>query len=222
MGEHIELGAADGFRVSGYRALPQGLPAGGIVVIQEIFGVNAHVRDVCDRFAAAGYAAIAPALFDRLRPGVELDYNESGVTTGRALVSELGWDKPMLDIAAAASVLRPDVKVGVIGYCWGGTVAWLAACKLDVACSVCYYGRQIIDFVALQPRCPVLMHFGADDALIPLASVDAIKSAHPNVPVFVYEGAGHGFNCDPRADFRPEVAKLAQQRTLDFFRQHLG
>jgi carboxymethylenebutenolidase len=221
MGEQIELLASDGFRGSAYRASPDGVSTGSIVVIQEIFGVNAHVRDICDRFASAGYAAIAPALFDRLRPGVELDYNEAGVAEGRALVAELGWDAPMLDIAAAASVLRPDNKVGVVGYCWGGTVAWLAACKLNVAGAACYYGRQIIDFVALQPRCPVIMHFGADDALIPLATVDAIKAAHPDVPIFVYEGAGHGFNCDRRADFRPEVAGLALQRTRDFFRQHL-
>ena len=222
MGERVRLTSEDGNVFSGYRADPAGTSRGSLVVIQEVFGVNEHIRDVCDRFADSGYTALAPALFDRVRPGVELAYEEQGITEGRALVAELGWDNPIKDVRAAATALRADLRVGVVGYCWGGTITWLAACRLDVACAVAYYGRQIVDFLDERPRCPVMMHFGAEDPLIPGTAVTKIKAAFPDIPVYVYEGAGHGFNCDRRGDFRPEAAALTLERTLAFFADTLG
>lgn len=217
----VRLRAEDGHEFDAYRADPTPPRRGAIVVVQEVFGVNAHIRDLCERFAVLGYAAIAPALFDRLRPGVELTYDEAGIAEGRALVADLGWDAPLRDIWAAAKALRADGKVGVVGYCWGGSVAWLAGCRLDVGCAAAYYGRHIVEFTDDQPRCPTILHFGADDALIPREAVAAVQARHPDVPVHVYAGAGHGFNCDRRADFRDDAAERALERTLALFREHL-
>ena len=221
MSGSIKLRAEDGHEFHAWRADPSSQRKGGVVVVQEVFGVNAHIRDLCERFAGLGYAAIAPALFDRIQPGVELDYDEAGVVKGRELVGTLGWDGPMLDIWASAKALRADGKVGVVGYCWGGTVAWLAGCRLDVGCVSAYYGRHIVEFVEEKPRCPSILHFGAEDALIPPENVKKVRSAYPDVPLCVYKGAGHGFNCERRADFRPEAATTALQRTLDLFGAHL-
>jgi carboxymethylenebutenolidase len=222
MGEIIQLTAADGHRFTAYRAEPTTANKGSVVVVQEVFGVNAHIRSVCDRFAALGYRAIAPALFDRLRPGVELDYDEAGVAEGRALVVELGWDRPLRDIEATARALRADGRVGVVGYCWGGSVTFLAGCRLSVACAAVYYGRHIVDFLTETPACPMVMHFGAEDALIPHENIAKVRAAYPAVPVYVYEGAGHGFNCDRRADFRDAAAGTALERTLALFARHLS
>lgn len=221
MGELIRLRAEDGHEFVAFRADPQVPRRGGVVVVQEVFGVNAHIRDVCLRYADFGYAAIAPSLFDRLRPGVELDYDEPGITEGRALVGALGWEAPLLDIWAAAKALRADGKVGVVGYCWGGSVTWLAACRLDVGCASAYYGRHIVEFLDEKPRCPTILHFGAEDALIPPENVEKVRAAHPQLPIHVYAGAGHGFNCDRRADFRDDAAALAQERTLALFAECL-
>lgn len=224
MGETIRLEAGDGHAFSGYRAGAQGVRKGSVVVVQEVFGINRHIRSVCDRFAAAGYGAVAPALFDRLAAGVELDYDEDGISRGRALVADLGWDRPLLDIAAAATALAEQHgRVGVVGYCWGGSVSFLAGCRLDaVACAAVYYGRHIVEFRDERPRCPMVMHFGADDPLIPAEAVAQIRAAWPDLPIHVYPGAGHGFNCDRRADFRAGAAMLAFARTLDLFARHLG
>ena len=221
MGKTITLTAADGHELEAYRADPEGTSRGGIVVIQEIFGVNGHIRDVCDGFAADGYAAIAPAVFDRVERGIELDYDDAGKVRGREVRAELGWEGPMADVDAAAGALEPSGKVGVVGYCWGGSLAWLAACRLDVACAVGYYGGQIIGFNDETPRCPVILHFGETDASIPMDDVDAIRAAHADVPVHVYGDAGHGFNCDRRAAYHAESAKTARARTLAFFAEHL-
>lgn len=221
MGEFIQLVSADGHRLDAYRSHAQEPLKGGIVVIQEIFGVNAHIRDVCDRYAADGYEAIAPALFDRVRRGVELNYDEAGVGEGRLLATEIGWDAPVVDIDAAANVLRVHGKVGAVGYCWGASWTWLAGCRLDLAGVACYYGRHIVEWLQEVPRCPVLMHFGSEDASIPLENVEKIRVAHPEASIHVYEGAGHGFNCDRRADYRPEVAALALKRTYAFFETNL-
>jgi carboxymethylenebutenolidase len=221
MGDIIRLQAEDGHAFDAYAARPAEASRGAIVVVQEVFGVNAHIRDVCEQFADAGYTALAPALFDRVRPSVELDYDADGIEEGRALVGALGWEKPILDLRAATAYVGPDLKIGIVGYCWGGTVAFLAACRLPLAAAVAYYGRQIIDFLGEAPGCPTMMHFGAEDALIPLATVETLKRAYPLIPVHVYDGAGHGFNCDRRADFRPASADVARQRTLAFFAEHL-
>lgn len=217
----IELTAADGHILSGWRADPDGAPKGGLVVVQEVFGVNAHIQSVAASFAAEGYAVVAPALFDRIEKGVALDYTEAGLARGRELRVALGWDGPVADVAAAAAVLKPAGRVGVVGYCWGGSVAWLAAARLEVAGAVCYYGGQIIQFVEEKPKAPVMLHFGETDALIPLADVDRIRAAHPEVPVHLYP-AGHGFNCAARPGYHPEAARLARTRTLAFFAEHVG
>jgi carboxymethylenebutenolidase len=214
MGENIRLRAEDGHEFEAWRADPTMARNGAVVVVQEVFGVNAHIRDVCDRFAELGYSAIAPSLFDRIEPGVELDYDEPGVAKGRELVGELGWDAPLHDIWASAKALRADGKVGVVGYCWGGSVAWLAGCRLDVGCVSAYYGRHIVEFLGEKPRCPAILHFGAEDALIPPENVKKVQAAYPDVPLYLYEGAGHGFNCDRRADFRADAAAIALERTL--------
>ena len=194
---------------------------GGVVIVQEVFGVNDHVRGVCDGYAADGYAVVAPALFDRVKRGVELAYEGEDLTHGRELRGELGWDNPLLDVQAAVELLRPFGKVAVIGYCFGGSVAWLAATRLDVDAAVGYYGGQVSDFVDEDPRCPVLLHFGETDAFIPLENVDKIEKRRPDIPLYRYP-AGHGFNCESRSDYHEESAKLARSRTLDFIRQHIG
>lgn len=221
MGETVRLTASDGHQLDGYRARSGGGRKGGVVVIQEIFGVNAHIREVCDRFAADGYEALAPALFDRIRVKVELPYDEGGIAEGRKLSEAIGWDKPMLDVWAAAKTLDIDGKVGVAGYCWGGSWTWMAGCRLDVGCAAVYYGRHVPDLLDEQPRCPMIMHFGAEDDSIPAENVDKIRAAQPDIPIYVYEGAGHGFNCDHRAAYDADAAALARKRTLQFFAQHL-
>jgi carboxymethylenebutenolidase len=221
MGETIRLTASEGHHFDAYRAKTKGARKGGVVVVQEIFGVNEHIRDVCDRFAECGYEAIAPALFERIRPGVELAYDEAGINEGRELATSVGWDGPIRDIWAAATALQPDGKVGVVGYCWGGTWVWLAACRLDVGCVAAYYGRLIVDFLDENPRCPTILHFGAEDTTIPLDTVARIRDAHPDVPIHVYDGAGHGFNCDHRDAYRSAAAAVALDRTLALFAENL-
>jgi carboxymethylenebutenolidase len=222
VGHILRLTSSDGHTFDAYHAPPVGERRGGLVVVQEVFGVNAHIRAVCDRFAGDGFEALAPALFDRLRPGVSLDYDEAGITEGRELVVELGWDKPLLDIEAAANHPRSAGKVGVVGYCWGGSVTFLAGCRLDVDAAVVYYGRHIVEFLDEKPRCPMMMHFGEADPLISLDAVAHIGATYPDVPIHVYEDAGHGFNCERRADFRPEAAERARRRSIEFFRKHLA
>ena len=224
MGERGELTASDGHRLGAYVARPDGEARAGLVVCQEIFGVNDHIREVTDGFAGEGYLAIAPALFDRIEPGVELAYTADDTARGRALRTALAWDTVLLDVSAAADEVRTGAGsglVGVVGYCWGGSVAWLVACRLQVAAAVGYYGGQIYEHRAETPRCPVLLHFGERDAAIPNEHVAEIARLHPEVPIFTYD-AGHGFNCTARADYQPEAAAVARWRTLDFLAQHLG
>jgi carboxymethylenebutenolidase len=217
-----ELQAADGHRFSAFVARPQGTPRGALVVLQEIFGVNSHIRAVAERYAAEGYVAIAPALFDRLQRGVELGYTEDDVQRGRELKMASQQDLALLDIAAAVAEGTQAGKVGIVGYCWGGLMTWLAACKVDgLSAAISYYGAGIPDQAALQPRCPVLMHFGERDHLIPQPQVQAFTQARPEVEVHVYP-ADHGFNCDQRAAFEPASADLARQRTLAFLQRHVG
>lgn len=222
MGRMLSLTAADGKSCAAYPAEPDGATDAAIVVIQEIFGVNGHIRDVCDRFAEAGYAALAPALFDRAEPGAELDYTPEGIERGRNLRAAVGDDGPLADLEAAIAYLREGhARVGAVGFCWGGSLAWLSATRLGADAAVGYYGGQIAPVRDEKPGCPVLLHFGGADASIPPADVEAIRAAHPDIPVHVYEGAGHGFNCDRRASFHPEASKLAWSRTLNFLGEHL-
>ncbi len=205
MGESIDLTSADGERLGAFLALPASPPRGGLVVVQEIFGVNSHIRAVADGFALDGYLVVAPALFDRIERGVEIGYSPDDIQRGRALKEASSVDKALLDVraavAAARSHLGPGARVGIVGYCWGGLLSWLAACDVEgLAASVPYYGGGIPDHAARIPRCPVLAHFGANDAMIPLPGVDALRAAHPGVTVQVY-AAGHGFNCDQRGSY---------------------
>ncbi len=221
MGETIDLTAADGHHPGAYTS---GDPAAaaGLVVIQEIFGVNHHIRSVCDRFAAAGYRVIAPALFDRVERGVELGYTQEDVQRGRDLRAGVAEADALTDLDAATRWLDGKRK-GVVGYCWGGTLAWLSATRLTgIAAAVGWYGGGIAATKGEQPRCPVQLHFGDRDHSIPIADVEAIRQAHPEVAVFVYPGAGHGFGCDERASHSKPDADLAQQRTLAFFTANLG
>ena len=214
------LVAEDGHELSAYQALPDGEAKAGLVLIQEVFGVNHHIRALADQYANRGFAVLAPALFDRAERGVELGYGENDLALGRELRTSIGWDGPVRDVAAAIAALPTDKRVAVMGYCWGGSVAWLAATRLQPACVVCYYGGQIIDFKDEAPHCPVLMHFGEQDHIITPDAVSAIKAAQPSAEIHVYP-AGHGFNCTERADFNPQSAELALERTLAFFDTHL-
>lgn len=220
----IELTAADGHRLGAYLAAPAGAPRGAIVVVQEIFGVNSHIRAVADGYAADGYLALAPALFDRVERGVEIGYTDADIQRGIALRAKVPADGALADIAASIghAARAGGGKVGIVGYCWGGLLSWLAACKLDgLACAVCYYGGGMPDQKALVPRCPVLAHFGEKDHAIPLAGAEAFRAARPEVEVHLYP-AGHGFNCDQRGSYDAASAKLARERSLAFFGRHLG
>ena len=222
MGRSIELTAADGFRLSAWRAEPVGEPRGAVVVAQEIFGVNSHIRNVCDGFAADGYLAIAPALFDRYERGVDIGYTPPDVAKGRELKSQAQIEPALLDVDAARAAVASAGKVAVIGYCWGGFVAWMAAARVaGFACAVPYYGGGILDAAAEQPRCPVMAHFGERDSGIPVAGVRQLMARHPDAQIFIYD-ADHGFNCDQRAAYNPAAAKIARERTLDFLRRYVG
>ena len=222
MGERIELTAADGFRLSAYRADPAGMPRGGLVVAQEIFGVNSHIRGVCDGFAADGYVAIAPALFDRYERDVDIGYTPADVARGRELKARATADAALLDVDAARAAVAGAGKVGIVGYCWGGYLAWIAAARVTgFACAVPYYGGGMTDAIAEQPKCPVMAHFGERDAMIPAAGVAVLAAAHPSAQVFLYP-ADHGFNCDQRGAYDAAAASLARERTLAFLRRHIG
>ena len=218
----LQLTAGDGFALSAYRADPAATSHGAVVVVQEIFGVNSHIRSVCDGFAADGYIAIAPALFDRIRLGVELGYTADDISAGRELKGASSNDKALLDVAAARDVVAGSGKVGIVGYCWGGYITWLAAARLPgFACAAPYYGGGMTDAIDEQPTCPVMMHFGERDHAIPIAGVEQLRAAHPSQQVFIYD-AQHGFNCDQRGSYDAKAAQLARQRTLEFFKKHIG
>jgi carboxymethylenebutenolidase len=213
------LTASDGHELDAYEVHPDGASA-SIVIVQEIFGVNAHIRSVVDRYASFGYRAIAPALFDRGERGVELGYDDAGRARGIELVMPIAFDAAMLDVTAAVEHVAETGPVAVIGYCFGGSVAWIAACDLPIAAAVGYYGGQIHAMADREPKVPTMLHFGELDHGIPLDQVDAIAAAHPEVPVHVYEGADHGFNCDARATHDARSAAIALGRTLEFLADH--
>jgi carboxymethylenebutenolidase len=222
MGTTIELTASDGHCLAAYRADPAGKPRGGLVVIQEIFGVNSHIRSVADGYAADGYLAIAPALFDRTERGFEIGYSPPEIERGRAVRAKVSLDDALKDVAAVIKTAAAAGKVGIVGYCWGGTVAWAAATRLDgLACSSPHYGGGIAEIATERPRCPVMFHFGETDQQIPMTDVEKIRKAQPAQAVHVY-AAGHGFNCDQRGSYNAAAAKLARERTLAFLRQHVG
>jgi carboxymethylenebutenolidase len=221
MGETIQLKSADGFSLSAYVAGPANATK-GVVVVQEIFGVNHHIRDMADRFAALGYAVVAPALFDRAEPGVELGYTQGDIDKGREYRMKLSDADVIKDIEAAANHLSGK-KLGIVGYCFGGTVAWWGATRTTkFAASSAWYGGGIPGTKDERPNCPVQMHFGEKDASIPMNDVDSVRAAQPNAEIYVYEGAQHGFGCDERGSYSKPDYDLAQQRTVAFFAKHLG
>jgi carboxymethylenebutenolidase len=222
MGQMIDVTAADGFRLSAYRADPAGTPRGGLVVAQEIFGVNSHIRSVCDGYAADGYRVIAPALFDRYERGVDIGYTPEDIARGREWKAMAKLEAALQDVAAARDALADAGQIGVIGYCWGGYVAWMSAARLPgFACAVPYYGGGMLEAIGERPRCPVLCHFGERDAVLPVAGARQFAAAHPEAQVFIYP-ADHGFNCDQRGSFDAAAAKLARERSLAFIREHIG
>lgn len=223
MGEMLTLTAEDGHRLSAYRATPAGTPRGALVVVQEIFGVNSHIRNVTDGFAADGYVAIAPALFDRVERDFETGYAQADIERGRMVRGKLQIEDAIRDVTAAVKeAQKTGLKVGVVGYCFGGTVAWLAATRIPgVAAASSFYGGGVADAAGEQPKCPVIFHFGETDASIPKDHWDRIKAQHPAIPMHIYP-AGHGFSCDERGSYHEPSARQARQRTLDFFRQHVG
>jgi carboxymethylenebutenolidase len=222
MGATLELTAADGHRFAAYRAEPSAKPRGAIVVIQEIFGVNSHIKAVTDGYAADGYLAIAPALFGRVQRNVDLGYSAEDIAQGRALKDKSPVDAALRDVQAACGALAHAGKIGVVGYCWGGFIAWMAAAELDgLACAVPYYGGGILDNANVDLRCPVMAHFGERDAMIPVAGVRQLAAQHERQQIFIY-AADHGFNCDQRGSYDAPSAALARQRTLAFFREHVG
>ena len=215
MGELTTIMARDGHEFQAWLTAAPGRPRGAAVVIQEIFGVNRHIRSVTDSFAAAGYTAIAPSLFDRVRRGIELGYTPADMQEGAGYRKQISPETALKDIAAAVAVVRHSGRTGVIGYCWGGTLAYLAACELPLAAAVVYYGR-LGEYLGRKPRCPVLYHYGSEDRSIPPSEVERIRAAQPAAPVNVYEGAGPGFNCEQRDSYDAAAAALARTRTLDF------
>ncbi|NKC16227.1 MAG: dienelactone hydrolase family protein [Gammaproteobacteria bacterium] len=225
MGQFIELNASDGHICNAYRAEPASAPKGGVVVIQEIFGVNGHIREVADGYALEGYLAIAPALFDRSKKDVQLGYNPDDIAIGRDMAFPMGWDAPILDIGAAVEAARQGGKVATVGYCWGGSLAYLCACKLDIGCAVGYYGGQITKILdtdpSAKPKVPTMLHFGERDAGIPMDMVERVRQENPTIPIHMYD-AEHGFNCDHRGSYDAAAAKVALERTLAFFATHLS
>jgi len=222
VGKMIELTAGDGHKFSAYRAEPAGKPRGGLIVVQEIFGVNSHIRSVVDGYGADGYLALAPAFFDRVERGLDIGYTPADIERGRAFIPKMQWDKAMLDAAAAMENVKSAGKVGILGYCWGGTTAWYGASHLaGLACAVCYYGGGIPGLQNEQPQCPVMFHWGETDQSIPIEAAKKVAAAHPQAQSFIYP-AGHGFNCDQRGSFDAASSKLARTRTLEFLGKHIG
>jgi carboxymethylenebutenolidase len=223
MGETIKIQAVDGHELDAYVAKTAGEPMAGLVVIQEIYGVNRHIRSIADGYAKDGFFAVAPALFDRVETGVELSYEGEDARKGMTLLQKTDIVKALADVDAALTFAKKETgkKVAVVGYCFGGLLAWLSATRLHPAAAVGYYAGRIGDFAAETPKVPVQLHFGKLDTHIPAEQVEAVHAAHPEVEIHWYEGAGHGFNCDMRASYNPQAAALARGRALEFLKKNL-
>lgn len=222
MGKQFTLTSADKFQLGAYRADAAGKAKGGMVVIQEIFGVNQHIRNVTDQIAKEGYNAVAPALFDRTQRGFECGYTPDEIAEARKFVANPDWAAMLRDTQAAIDELKKQGPVGIMGFCMGGTVAFLAACRLNgLSAAVCYYGGGIGNFADEKPKCPTMMHFGEKDAHILMSTVETIKQKRPESEIFVYKDADHGFHCDDRGSFHSDSAKVAWQRTVDFLAKNM-
>lgn len=225
MSEWVKLTAEDGNELSAYVARPAGEPKAALVVVQEIFGVNEHIQSVADEWASEGFLCIAPAMFDRMQKDVFLNYDEAGWAEAMKFAKQIDFDKALLDVNAAIDWLRSSVEtpVGIVGFCFGGTMAWVTSCRSKVDAAVGYYGGAIANFLNEEPQNPIMLHFGAQDAHISAEDVGKIQAAHPEVPIFNYSDAGHAFNrkADPSA-YVADAAMLAKKRSLLFFEQHMG
>lgn len=221
MGETIRIASRfDGFEFGAYHAAPNDARRGGLVLIQEIFGVTDHIRELCDGFAEDGYEVIAPSFYDRLEPGFAADYSPEAIQKGVRYSTETPWDQVAGD--AQAAIDRLKAPVFVTGYCWGGAATWLAACRCEgVAAAACFYGRRISELMDETPRCPTILHFGKADASIPPERIEEIRERHPDLPIYLYD-AGHGFVSDRRADYDADAARLARLRTLALFSNNGG
>jgi carboxymethylenebutenolidase len=222
MGERITVHSADGHELGAYVARPMGAPIAGLVVIQEIFGVNEHIRSVADGYAQDGFLAVAPAIFDRLERDVELSYDPADMQKAVSFIPRLDIDKAVIDIGATLDYAARSAgkRAGVIGYCLGGTLAWLAATRFHPDAAVGYYGGRIGNYAAENPSSPVMLHFGRKDTHIPAEEVEKVHAAHPGVEIHWYD-AGHTFNCEPRPSYNPEAARLARERSLEFLKKNL-
>lgn len=222
MGHPIKLTASDGFQLGGYRADPATAPKAALVVIQEIFGVNHHIRNICDRFASAGYVAVAPAIFDRIERDFQSGYSPDEVAVARKFVANPDWTAMLRDVQAAIDSVKSVGPIGIVGFCLGGSVAYAAATKLTgLSAAIGYYGGAIVRFADDNPGVPMMLHFGEKDAGIPLGDVETIRAKQPDLEVHVYPGAQHGFSCDERASYDKASADIAWHRTLAFFAKHL-
>jgi carboxymethylenebutenolidase len=221
MSEFTTIMARDGHEFQAWLAAPPGRPRGAVVVVQEIFGVNSHIRAVTDGYAAEGYVAIAPALFDRVRRRIELGYSAAEMQEGQGYVKQLQRPQVLADLAAAIAVVKHAGRVGVVGYCWGGTIAYVAACDLPLACAIAYYGGSITKELEKHPKCPVMYHIGELDKHIPASDIAKIKAADPQGEFYLYP-AGHGFNCDQRESYDATSAALARERSVAFLAKHVA
>ncbi len=222
VGQPIKLTASDNFQLGGYRAEPSGAPKAAVVVIQEIFGVNHHIRSVCDRLADEGYVAIAPAIFDRTQPDFQCGYSPDEVATARKFIASPDWEAMLRDTQAAIDAVKKVGPVGIIGFCLGGSIAYAAATKLSgLKAAIGYYGGAIVRFADDKPQAPTQLHFGEKDAGISLADVETIRTKRPDVEIHVYPGAQHGFHCDERASYDKASADIAWPRSMAFFAKHL-
>ena len=221
MGEKIVLRAEDGHEFDAYVARPAGEPIAGLVVVQEIFGVNDHIRRVTDEWARDGFLAVAPAMFDRIERGLDVGYEGEDLIHARTFGPRVDAEKALLDLNAAIAFARASkIKVGIVGYCFGGSMAYMAAARLKVDAAVGYYGGKILSQPELVPQCPTMLHFGRLDTHIPVEGVEKLAATHPEIPVYLYD-AGHGFSCDARAAYHPESARVARERSLEFLKKHL-
>jgi carboxymethylenebutenolidase len=222
MGNHIELTASDGHKFSAYVAEPSGKPKGALIVVMEIFGVNSHIRRVTDEYAADGYLAIAPAFFDRAHKDLDVGYTGQDLETARAAMQKMNLNDPLKDVEAAKAHVASAGKLGIVGYCWGGSLAFKSACNVDgLACAIAYYGGSIPTIADEKPKCPVMFHWGESDQSIPMEKAKAVAEKQKDQVHYFYP-AGHGFNCDQRASFHAESSKTARGRTLEFLAKHVG
>jgi carboxymethylenebutenolidase len=222
VGQDIKLTASDNFQLGGYRADPAGAPKAAVVVIQEIFGVNHHIRAVCDRLAGEGYVAIAPAIFDRVERNFQCSYSPDEIAVARKFVVNPDWPAMLRDTQAAVDAVKSVGAVGIIGFCLGGSIAYAAATKLSgLSAAIGYYGGAVVRFADDKPDVPTQLHFGEKDAGIPLGDVETIRAKRPEVEIYIYPGAQHGFHCDERASYDKASADIAWPRSLGFLARHL-